>query len=106
MSTLHFGRHAFSLARATDKAAGKTFANGLRPSGGLKFDKWLTAEQRDVAEKKLADKIGSDNAGRPLILEGGTDWVQFTLNPEDAQMLESRGFSVEEICRFFGCRRS
>ena len=22
--------------------------------------------------------------------------------PEDAQMLESRGFSVEEICRFFG----
>jgi HK97 family phage portal protein len=102
MSTLHFGRHAFSLARATDKAAGKTFENGLRPSGGLKFDKWLTAEQRDVAEKKLADKIGTGNAGRPLILEGGTDWVQFTLNPEDAQMLESRAFSVEEICRFFG----
>lgn len=102
MSTLHFGRHAFSLAKATDKAAGKTFANGLRPSGGLKFDKWLTDQQRDIAEKKLADKIGSDNAGKPLILEGGTDWVQFTLNPEDAQMLESRGFSVEEICRFFG----
>ncbi|TIL96449.1 MAG: phage portal protein, partial [Mesorhizobium sp.] len=59
-------------------------------------------QQRDIAEKKLADKIGSDNAGKPLILEGGTDWVQFTLNPEDAQMLESRGFSVEEICRFFG----
>lgn len=102
MSTLHFGRHAFSLARATDKAAGKTFANGLRPSGGLKFDKWLTQDQRDIAEKKIADKIGADNAGKPLVLEGGTDWVQFTLKPEDAQMLESRAFSVEEICRFFG----
>ena len=24
-----------------------------------------------------------------------------TLNPEDAQMLESRSFSIEEICRWF-----
>jgi HK97 family phage portal protein len=102
MSTLHFGRHAFSLARATDKAAGKTFANGLRPSGGLKFDKWLSTEQRNIARSEIADKIGADNAGKPIILEGGTDWVNFTLKPEDAQMLESRAFSVEEICRFFG----
>jgi HK97 family phage portal protein len=102
MSTLHFGRHAFSLARATDKAAGKTFANGLRPSGGLKFDKWLSDDQRKIARSEIADKIGADNAGKPIILEGGTDWVNFTLKPEDAQMLESRAFSVEEICRFFG----
>ncbi|WP_245491477.1 phage portal protein [Mesorhizobium sp. M7A.F.Ca.ET.027.02.1.1] len=102
MSTLHFGRHAFSLARATDKAAGKTFKNGLRPSGALKFDKWLTDPQRDIARKELADKIGADNAGTPLILEGGTDWLPFSINPEDAQMLETRAFSVEEICRFFG----
>lgn len=27
---------------------------------------------------------------------------QLMFNPDDAQMLESRGFSVEEICRFFG----
>jgi phage portal protein BeeE len=25
-----------------------------------------------------------------------------SINPEDAQLLESRGFSVEEVCRFFG----
>lgn len=102
MSTLTFGRNAFSLARATDKAAGKTFANGLRPSGGLKFDKWLTDPQREIAKKELAAKIGADNSGQPLILEGGVDWKQFTINPEDAQMLESRAFSIEEICRFFG----
>jgi phage terminase large subunit-like protein len=78
--------------------------NGLRPSGVLTFDKFLTAEQRDVARKeRLATKfIGAMNAGRPLVLEGGTKWEQLTINPEDAQMLESRGFSVEEICRFFG----
>nr|WP_222857148.1 phage portal protein [Rhizobium herbae] len=103
LSTLHFGRHAFSLARAVDRSAASTFKNGLRPSGVLTFEKWLTDEQRDIAEKKLTEKyFGAMNSGRPLILEGGTKWEQLTISPEDAQMLESRGFSVEEICRFFG----
>lgn len=103
MSTLHFGRHAFSLARAIDRSAGGMFKNGLRPSGVLTFEKWLSPEQRALSESKLTEKfLGAMNAGRPLILEGGTKWEQLTISPEDAQMLESRGFSVEEICRFFG----
>lgn len=103
MSTLQFGRNTFSLARAIDRSAGSMFRNGLRPSGVLTFEKWLTKDQRDLAEAKLTEKfVGAMNSGRPLILEGGTKWEQLTLKPEDAQMLESRGFSVEEICRFFG----
>lgn len=103
MSTLQFGRNTFSLARAADRAAGGMFGNGLRPSGVMTFESWLTKEQRDLAETKLVEKYaGAMNAGRPLILEGGTKWAQITISPEDAQMLESRAFSVEEICRFFG----
>ncbi|PYB71502.1 phage portal protein [Rhizobium wuzhouense] len=103
MSTLHFGRHAFSLARAVDRSAGSTFRHGLRPSGVLTFEKWLSPEQRQVAEDKLNEKfLGAMNAGRPLILEGGTKWEQLTISPDDAQLLQSRGFSIEEICRFFG----
>nr|WP_236761818.1 phage portal protein [Agrobacterium tumefaciens] len=103
MSTLHFGRNTFSLARAIDRSAGGMFKNGLRPSGVLTFATWLSPEQRELAEKKLTEKfLGAVNSGRPLILEGGTTWQQLTISPEDAQMLESRSFSVEEICRFFG----
>jgi HK97 family phage portal protein len=103
MSTLHFGRNTFSLARAIDKSAGGMFKNGLRPSGVLTFEDWLSPEKRELAETKLVEKfLGAANSGRPLILEGGTKWEQLTISPEDAQMLESRGFSVEEICRFFG----
>jgi HK97 family phage portal protein len=103
LSTLAFGRNTFSLASAIDRAAGGMFANGLRPSGVLTFDKFLNAEQRAIAEGILAHKfVGAMNAGRPMVLEGGTKWEQLTINPEDAQMLESRGFSVEEVCRFFG----
>ncbi|MVB04173.1 phage portal protein [Agrobacterium vitis] len=103
VSTLQAGRNVFSLAQAIDRSAGTTFKNGLRPSGVLTFDKWLSKEQRDITEEKLTQKfVGALNAGRPLILEGGTKWEQLTFSPEDAQMLQSRGFSVEEVCRFFG----
>ncbi len=103
MSTLAFGRHAFGLATAIDRAAGKMFENGMRPSMALTFDKFLTKEQRAIAEEKLAQKfVGAMNTGRPFINEGGSKLEAITIKPEDAQMLESRGFSVEEICRFFG----
>lgn len=103
MSTLHFARHTFGLARAIERSAAGMFKNGMRPAGVLTFDKWLSQEQRDIAEKKLSEKfVGAVNSGKPMVLEGGTKWEQLTINPEDAQMLESRGFSVEEICRFFG----
>jgi HK97 family phage portal protein len=103
MSTLHFGRTAFGIAQSTDTAASATFRNSLRPTGALTFEDWLSKENREIAETRLTEKyVGAVNAGRPLVLEGGTKWVPLTINPEDAQMLESRGFSVEEICRFFG----
>ncbi len=103
MSTLRFGRDAFGLARAIDKSAASTFRNGMRPSGALTFKEFLSEENRRTAERVLSEKfIGAVNSGRPLILEGDTRWQPISINPEDAQMLESRRFSVEEICRFFG----
>lgn len=103
MSTLKFARHTFSLARAIEKAAGSTFQNGLRPSGVMTLPTVLKPDQRDAVERGLQEKFaGAVNAGRPMVLEGGMTWQQLTIDPDDAQMLQSRGFSVEEICRFFG----
>jgi HK97 family phage portal protein len=103
MSTLQFGRRAFGLSQAIDRAASNTFRNGMRPDFQLVFEKFLTPEQRAIARKELAENyFGAVNAGRPYIAEGGAKLEALSLNPEDAQMLESRSFSIEEICRFFG----
>jgi HK97 family phage portal protein len=103
LSTLTYGRQVFGVAAATNIAAQSTFANGLRPSGVITFDKFMTKEQRELIETGVNTKYaGAMNAGRPFVLEGGSTWSQINFSPEDAQMLESRGFSVEEVCRFFG----
>lgn len=102
MSTLQFGRQVFSSALAADRAAASMFRNGLRPSALIKFKEWLSPDQRDVTERRFAEKyVGAVNSGRPMIAEGGMEYQQLTISPEDAQMLETRQFSVEEICRFF-----
>ena len=103
LSTLSYGRQIFGLARAENSAAALTFKNGMRPSGVVSFDRFVTEPQRAAIEADLAKKYaGSQNAGKPMMLEGGAKWNQTSISPEDAQMLQSRGFSVEEICRLFG----
>jgi HK97 family phage portal protein len=103
LSTLTFGRQAFGMARAINSAARATFSNGIRTSGIMSSDKAFTVEQRKTAEELLAEKYaGAMNAGRPMLLDNGLKWQSISIKPEDAQMLESRAFSVEEICRFFG----
>ncbi|SFV33201.1 phage portal protein, HK97 family [Devosia crocina] len=103
LSTLTYGRHAFGLAQAQDRTAGGMFANGLRPSVVLSFKEFLTKEQYEQVEARLQQKfLGAMNAGRPFIAEGGQEVKTLSLTPEDAQMLESRAFSVNQVCMMFG----
>jgi HK97 family phage portal protein len=103
LSTLSFGRQVFGLSTAANTAAGSMFANGMRPSVVVEFQNWLNDTQRDPFERALVEKfVGAMNAGRPMVLEGGAVAKTLSFSPEDAQMLESRAFSVEEVCRLFG----
>lgn len=103
LSTLSYGRQVFGLSGAVNIAAQSTFANGMRPTVALKTDKWLTEPQHDAMTADIAKRhAGAVNTGNPFIAHGGMDIVPLTINPDDAQMLESRAFSVEEIARLFG----
>ncbi|MCF6111988.1 phage portal protein [Mesorhizobium muleiense] len=103
LSPIAAGVNSLGAAMASQEAAAKTFANGMRPTGFFLFDQVLKPEQRAQAHKALVDPLqGSHNAGGVGILEAGVKWQGVSLNPEDAQMLESRRFDVEEICRWFG----
>lgn len=104
-STLSICRSVFDDALAAETAAGAMFENGVNPSGILSTPDTvkLTKEQRDELEKLLVQKyMGSIRQGRPMLLDNGLTWNQLSINPVDAQMLESRKYSGEQICRLFG----
>ncbi len=103
LSTLQYQRGSFGVAQAQNRTAENLHRNGLKISGVLSFKEFLSDENRKIAEQKLATQFGgSDNAGKAIITEGGAEYKAISINPNDAQMLESRQFSVEDICRIFG----
>jgi HK97 family phage portal protein len=103
LSTLAFGSAMFRSALSVERAASQTFRQGARSVGAFVSDKQLNAEQMQQADDRVTEKYqAAVAAGKPLILNNGFQWHSLSINPDDAQMLESRNFSVEEICRFFG----
>ncbi len=102
LSPLSAARQGLSIALATEEAAGKTFSQGMRNSGFFVGPR-LTPDQRAQFTKTFIDPIiGNDAKNHYGILENGFDFKQINIPPKDAEMLLSRRFNVEEICRFMG----
>lgn len=99
------------LSRAAETVAGvaasNTFAKsfidrGMAPSGIIEMPHVLSADQRAHIRTQMAERHeGARNAGRMLLLDGGAMWKAASISPEDAELLETRKFGVEEICRLF-----
>lgn len=95
------GVDVFGAAMSVDEAAAKIFENGLQSTGFLSSKTALNKEQRERLRQNLQSFIGSKNAGKLMVLENELTYQNVTMNPEAAQLLESRSFSIEEICRWF-----
>ena len=104
LSTISYGRQTLSTALAADEVAGRTFANGLQIAGFAvdQPNARTTQEQRKDLVSLFETFAGSQRAGKVMPLPPGFDFKALGMSPEDAQLLETRGFHVEEICRWFG----
>jgi HK97 family phage portal protein len=81
--------------------------NSARPSGALVYagpdNAHLTDEQFTRLKQELEENFsGADNAGRPLLLEGGLDWKALSLSPKDMDFAESKAGAAREIALAFG----
>ncbi|MCW0310693.1 HK97 family phage portal protein [Pantoea sp. PA1] len=101
MMPMMAGRDVIGAAMAVEESAAKIFENGLQSSGFLSAETALDKDQRERLRGYMQAFTGSRNAGKIMVLEGGLKYQNVTMNPEAAQMLESRAFSIEEICRWF-----
>jgi len=95
------GKEIFGAAISAEEAAAKVFAQGMQASGILSSDAALKPEQREQLRASLQAFMGSKNAGKIMVAEAGLKYQGITMNPEAAQMLESRSYGIEEVCRWF-----
>jgi HK97 family phage portal protein len=92
------------IADSGDKAAQNFYQSGGCSSGFLKFDGPSSGKQREEILSAWNQATGGPNNGPNGIpvLPSNVSYTQLSVDPSDAQLLESREFSVVEICRFFG----
>ena len=102
ISPITASRETVQLALSERDHGNSTFNNGARLSGMLKFPGRLNPEQRTAIGNSWSSQYaGGANAGKTAILEEGVEYQTVSMSMEDAQYLESRQFSVEEIARLF-----
>jgi HK97 family phage portal protein len=102
MSRLEPLRTTLANEDAIRRANSSFWKNGARPSLVLSHPKTLS----DAAVKRLGNEVaalqsGSDNMGRPLILEEGLTAVPQQLDSEDMQYIESRKLNMQEACMVY-----
>lgn len=101
-NVIRYARECMGAARAAEKYGASFFGNGALPGGVLEHPGRLTEE----AQKRLVDSWnvthqGADKAHRIRVAEEGMKFNSISIPPEESQFLETREFTVPEICRWF-----
>lgn len=102
-SPISLARQGIGLGLAAEGYGATWFGHGSQPSGILVHP----GKIGDKARQQIKDAIrgehgGVANANKVMVLEGGMEWKQIGIAPEDAQFLETRQFQVTDIARWFG----
>ena len=106
LSAIQFFAQTIGMQFDANNQAQDWFKNGLKVGGFLETgEQTLTKEQRTSMRNHLSEFSKPENSGKYMILEAGmklSSASNIRINPVDAQLLESRYFGIEEICRAFG----
>lgn len=102
MSPISYAAGAIRLGKTYEKFTNSFYKNGAMPTGVFKHQKFLKDESFDRLAKEIAENwAGLTNAGKPMLLEDGLDFDQVHFKPIDAELLSSKKFQVEDICRIY-----
>lgn len=101
LSPISQARQSLGTAIAAEKSAASFFRNGMQPSKIMEAPQYLTDAQRQQAKGIIERYTGAAATGSVPLLEGGWKISDVSLKPEDAQLLQTRAFHVEQICRWF-----
>lgn len=96
-------RQSLGTALATETYATNIFGKGTLNGGVIEVPAVLDDEASRRMALSFVTRPGEYHL--PKVLEQGSKWVQNDMTPEDAQMLLSRKFTVDDIARWLGIPR-
>lgn len=95
-------KYSAGIALAADEFSADFFSEGNKPEFVIKTENTkLDNDQKRIIQDAWADLIAG-NRRRPGVLGKGMDIKELTLSAEDAQLIATRQFQVEDIARIYG----
>ena len=105
LSPVTYAATSIGLASITGEYQARWYYQGVRPSMVLSSMSNLKQENRlQLRESMKAVNGGMMGVGRPLVLPHGVEIVKSTLDQQDAEILKTRDFSIQDICQWFRLR--
>ncbi|TGE33333.1 phage portal protein [Desulfosporosinus sp. Sb-LF] len=102
LSPISYAASAIKLGMSYEQFGVNFYKNGANPSGTFDVPGELGEESFNRLKKELKHNYaGLKRSGTPMLLEGGMKFTPHTVNPVDAQLLESKSFQAEDICRIY-----
>ena len=101
---IELARDAVGVALSAQSYGAKFFANDAKPAGGwIEFPgMFKDREARKLFRESWQEMQSGVNRGKTAVLDQGMKYHEIGISNADAQFLESRKFSVEDIARLFG----
>ena len=100
-SPIALHRETFGYALAARDYGARLFANDARPRGVLELEGTLDEEAQTRLKGNWQAAYGGSNRHSVAVLENGLKYQNIGMTNEDAQYLETRGFTDAEIARIF-----
>lgn len=102
ISTIKYAARALENAYETEKTSLNFFKSGGNLAGIIKPLNPIQADQRkQVADAWKASFENTSDRIPVVVMPYGVDFQAVSISPEDAELLDSRAYSIPEIARFF-----
>lgn len=103
VSVIEIARNSIGAAVAGENTAARLYSNGLLASAIITPEDQLTEEESEAIKRAMTTRMaGEAHAHEPMVVNRRFKVTPWSVNPVDAQFLESRAFAVDEIARWFG----
>lgn len=106
VSALTAGRLSLGTGLAGEKAANRSYRNGAMISGLVTpkdpADELTPDQARETKAAINQTLVGPERAGDVVVMSQALTFTPWAMSAADAQFMESRTFSVDEIGRWFG----
>lgn len=100
VSLIKYACRTLASATNAETTSDKFYKGGAGLNGIIKAQATLTKDQKNQIRDSWNEAFSQKGNGI-AVLPQGLEYQPISVSPEDAQLLESRQFNIEEIARFF-----